>query len=213
VPTNRGDQPSNNRLSPDQFKELVAQVSAEVTKNIAPLLTPNPATTQTNDLTEKPIDDSSSGNSSAGQVDSQISKVVREVHSKRTGEQPMHIFQSVSLSLDSRIPAKLRNKIFNNEFVDFGLLLMNPESESRCQFNLVNQTGEHPSLCLEPSTRPKKIHNIDTWMTAFRIFEAVYTQKHPNDAPSLMKYGDTIQDLAVHNHNWKYYDDNFRFLR
>ena len=28
-----------------------------------------------------------------------------------------------------------------------------------------------------------------------------------------MKYGAIIQDLAVRGHNWKFYDDNFRFLR
>ena len=28
-----------------------------------------------------------------------------------------------------------------------------------------------------------------------------------------MKYGATIQDLAARGHNWRYYDENFRFLR
>ena len=28
-----------------------------------------------------------------------------------------------------------------------------------------------------------------------------------------MKYGFTIQDLAVRGHNWRFYDENFRFLR
>ena len=28
-----------------------------------------------------------------------------------------------------------------------------------------------------------------------------------------MKYGEIIQDLAGRGHNWKYYDENFRFLR
>ena len=28
-----------------------------------------------------------------------------------------------------------------------------------------------------------------------------------------MKYGATIQDQAARGHNWRYYDENFRFLR
>jgi hypothetical protein len=28
-----------------------------------------------------------------------------------------------------------------------------------------------------------------------------------------MKYGQTIQDLAAHSQNWRFYDENFRFLR
>ena len=28
-----------------------------------------------------------------------------------------------------------------------------------------------------------------------------------------MKYGEVVQDLAARGHNWKFYDENFRFLR
>ena len=49
-------------------------------------------------------------------------------------------------------------------------------------------------------------------MSAFRIFVTVYTRKYPADAPALMKYGDLIQDLASRSHNWKFYDENFRFM-
>ena len=28
-----------------------------------------------------------------------------------------------------------------------------------------------------------------------------------------MKYGELIQDLAGRGHNWRFYDENFRFLR
>ena len=41
----------------------------------------------------------------------------------------------------------------------------------------------------------------------------VYTKKYPNEAPALMKYGQTIQDLAARGQNWRFYDENFRFLR
>lgn len=50
-------------------------------------------------------------------------------------------------------------------------------------------------------------------MSAFRIFVTLYTRKYPADAPALMKYGDVIQDLASRSHNWKFYDENFRFMR
>lgn len=28
-----------------------------------------------------------------------------------------------------------------------------------------------------------------------------------------MKYGEVVQDLAARGHNWRFYDENFRFLR
>ena len=41
----------------------------------------------------------------------------------------------------------------------------------------------------------------------------VYCQKFPHEAPALMKYGEVVRYLAACGHNWKMYDENFRFLR
>ncbi|CAH3191527.1 unnamed protein product, partial [Porites evermanni] len=73
--------------------------------------------------------------------------------------------------------------------------------------------GSSPSLALEPITKPKKIVSIDSWVQAFHVFVGVFTSRFPSDAPGLMKYGSTIQDLAARGHNWRFYDENFRFLR
>ena len=48
---------------------------------------------------------------------------------------------------------------------------------------------------------------------SLRDFVSVYTLKFSTEAPALMKYGDIVQDLVVRNHNWKFYDENFRSLR
>lgn len=37
--------------------------------------------------------------------------------------------------------------------------------------------------------------------------------RFPKDAPALMKYSETVRDLAAKNAHWRYYDENFRFLR
>ena len=50
-------------------------------------------------------------------------------------------------------------------------------------------------------------------MHAFHIFVDIYVQKYPNEAAALMKYANVIQGLAAKGHNWKYYDEHFRFLR
>ena len=55
--------------------------------------------------------------------------------------------------------------------------------------------------------------SIDTWLQAFHVFVGVYVSRYPDEAPGLMKYGPTIQDLAVRGHNWRFYDKNFWFLR
>ena len=68
-------------------------------------------------------------------------------------------------------------------------------------------------MCLEPVSKPKKILSLDNLVTAFHVFVGVYTQNDAHEAPALMKYGEVIQNLAAQGSNWKFYDENFRFLR
>ena len=42
---------------------------------------------------------------------------------------------------------------------------------------------------------------------------SIFTAQYPHKAPGLMKYRATIQDLAARGHNWRFYDENFGFLR
>ena len=124
---------------------------------------------------------------------------------------PEQLFHSASLPIDSRASAKLKGKIWNEEFVEFGSLLSNPGHDKYQISFQHSKAGQPASFCLEPASRPKKIHNIEVWLQAFHIFVGVYTQKYPNEAPALMKYGQTIQDLAARGQNWRFYDENFRF--
>ena len=50
-------------------------------------------------------------------------------------------------------------------------------------------------------------------VTAYQIFMGVYTQRYPVESPFLMKYSEIIRDLAARGYNWRYYDENFRYLR
>ena len=61
--------------------------------------------------------------------------------------------------------------------------------------------------------KTKMIFTLENWLSAFHVFVGVYTWKYPHEAPALMKYGEVIQSLAAKGGNWRYYDDNFRFLR
>jgi hypothetical protein len=73
--------------------------------------------------------------------------------------------------------------------------------------------GQSPALSLESSAKPKRINNIETWDKAFRMFVGVYTQKYAHEPPNLMKYGEIVHDLAAGDNYWRFYDENFRFLR
>ena len=69
-------------------------------------------------------------------------------------------------------------KIWNMEFVDFGVLLTNLVFEN--QYRLTFRGGDSstvPSLSLEPMSRLKKIITVELWLRSFHIFVAVYTKK------------------------------------
>lgn len=127
---------------------------------------------------------------------------------------PQDPFTSINLPVDARVAMKLKTKIWQQEYIDFGSLLVNPTLDGNFQLTIQKSTeGLSPTLALEPLNKPKKISSIDTWLQAFHVFVGVYASRYPDEAPGFMKYGSTIQDLAVRGHNWRFYDENFSFLR
>jgi hypothetical protein len=66
---------------------------------------------------------------SLGHAASVVQVSIDAAHFALSGERPTlpsQIFQSISLPIDSRVSAKVRAKIWNREYVDFGTLLGNP---------------------------------------------------------------------------------------
>ena len=47
------------------------------------------------------------------------------------------------------------------------------------------------------------IQTIEQWTNTFQIFVAIYTQRVPQDAPALMKYGTVVRELATQSANWE----------
>ena len=153
-------------------------------------------------------------------VGNPVQQVVTSLQSNLSGEQglfpslPQDPFTSINLPVDARVAMKLKTKIWQQEYIDFGSLLVNPTLDGKFQLTIHNSNeGLSPSLALEPLNKPKKISSIEMWLQAFHVFVGIYASRYPNEAPGLMKYGSTIQDLAARGHNWRFYDENFRFLR
>ncbi|OWF39199.1 hypothetical protein KP79_PYT25200 [Mizuhopecten yessoensis] len=119
------------------------------------------------------------------------------------------IMSSVSRPLDMHVDTRTKQKIWADQYVDFGSLLSTNGSE---QFNI---TVTDNTLALIPKTKPVAIKSMDHWISAFQVFVTVVVQAKPELAGPLMKYANIIQhisrkagDLAA-NH----YDVNFRKCR
>lgn len=132
------------------------------------------------------------GNSSA---DEQVGQVVQSVYPSLAGEssspaafQPKEILTSVNLPDNAHLPLKIKTKIWNNGFIDFGLLLVNQLDEGKYQLTVNPDDGSSPSLSIEPIIKPKKNGTIDCWVQAFHAFVGVFMSRFPSDGPGLMKY-------------------------
>ena len=132
-------------------------------------------------------------------------------------DRPRDVFTLTSFSIDCRVPAKLKAKIWAHEYFGFGLLLANSPTEPQYHLSVTTSASSGsaglPTLCLEPTNKAKPLTSIDAWTSAFQIFVGIYTTKFPQEAPALIKYGEVVRDLAARGANWRYYDTNFRYLK
>ena len=209
-------------LPEDLITTLVSLVTTAVTQQLSALLpSPSaaPTTNSPSSSTMYPVVQSVSSDHAATLVQDALG----DVHSTLSGQPrpfnlteqlPTQPFHSASLPLDARVPEKIKEKIWKEEFVDFGVLLSNPHPTARYELNVRPSPAGHPaSLVLEPTAKSKQIRNISDWLRAFHIFVSIYTQRYSHETPALMKYCQIVQDLAARDYNWSYYDENFRFLR
>ena len=128
-------------------------------------------------------------------------------------DKPGALFNSASVPIGAKVSAKIKQKILAHEYIDFGILLNNTPEVQSYQLALSNTLGNSIStLSLEPKNKPRCINSIEQWTSAFQVFVGVYTSKFQTSAPALMKYGDTVRDLASRGGGWGYYDENFRYL-
>lgn len=110
------------------------------------------------------------------------------------------------LPLDYAVPDQTKNAIWNNEYVEFGFLIHPTE---RAFMSLSVKGSE---LCLVQGNK-KLPKSIEEWQTAFAIFSVVYTQKYPEQVAALLKYGETVKQLAAEGGDFNLYDTSFRKLR
>ena len=179
-------------LSEDLITTLVSSVTTAVAQQLSALLpSPSaaPSTNSQSSSTTYPVVQSVSSDHAATLVQDALG----DVHSTLSGQPrkfslteqlPTQPFYSASLPLDARVPDKIKENIWKEKFVDFGVLLTNPDQTARYELNV------------QPS----------------HIFVSIYTQRCSHQTPTLMKHCQIVQDLAARDHHSSHYDENFRFL-
>ena len=167
-----------------------------------------------------------SSSSVGAAVTAEVADILQDVHASGTNRggaptilndsRPQSTFTSISVPLSSRVSAKLKAKIFANEYVNFGALLSSsPNNEGKYSLSMAPSEGSsrRPQITLEPLQNAKRIQSIQQWVSAFNIFVSVYSEKFTAETPRLMKYCEVVRDLAQKSGDWIWYDEQFRYLR
>ena len=167
--------------------------------------------------TSEILDSSDQDSTAAAAVQGSIATVLASLSgSTSLMSKPKDIFVSTDIPIDMSVSDRLKRKIWAHEYVDFGLLLNNRKDPDSFHLSLSSDmasSNDQPRIILEPNQKSKHINSVEMWVTAYQIFVGVYTQRYPIEAPLLMKYSDIIRDLAARGYNWRFYDENFRYLR
>ena len=116
-------------IPPDLVEQLVKRVADEVSRRMASGNGGLPS--NTNALKEVPVIDMTAAGSAANGISPLVQGSINAVQKNLAGETvpkavPDQLFISSSLPVDARVTDKIRAKICNQEYIDFGTLLANP---------------------------------------------------------------------------------------
>ena len=126
-------------------------------------------------------------------------------------------FHSIAISLGSRVPDKIKHKIWADQYIDLGFLVSSSMPEPTMYSVSVCTDSLHDNglgkLSLGPVHKLKRVASFGQWASVFNTFVAVYTVSLPASAPALMKYCEIVRDLANKQGHLRWYDEQFRLLR
>lgn len=227
-------------VSNDTIQSIVKAVSEAITKQLStPLETPNQSATASSSgtIAQQPSSSTVAHQPNSGTVAQQpssstvaqqpisstvvqqsIADAVNQLTGSKTpgGNQDTipskNNFISVALPLGSAVQDKIKSKIWADDYIDLGSLLTAQQGDDTYSIKLQN-SGGHPTLSVVSNQKKLSITTIDSWTNAFLTYIAIYTQNHPNQHASILKYMSIIRDLASNAANWKYYDETFRSIR
>ncbi|KAL9977942.1 hypothetical protein ACROYT_G015408 [Oculina patagonica] len=126
------------------LEQVVARVTTEVTKQLQPLLSAHvpPESTQlpgANEAVPTGQPNVPAGQTELPIVGNPVQRIVDTMQTNLSGEQalfpsmrqPKVSFNSINLPVDARVPQKLKTKIWQQEYIDFASLLVNPTLDGK----------------------------------------------------------------------------------
>ena len=97
--------------------------------------------------------------------------------------------------ISSNIPLKLKEKIWNGEFVELNLMLKSNQTLLNELSTVGNLAVKEGSLSVVHSNS-SPIRNIHVWTSAFMVYASVMLEKWPRKGLEFLKYMQTVGTAA-----------------
>ena len=135
-----------------------------------------------------------------------LAHLINPSHQDRQGETLISNYLILGATLDPKIKAK----IWAGEYVDLSSL--QGTADPAVSVSVHDDGNPSISLKTSKSTPPASYFQ---WLRLFGIYAAVYLQKFPNQAPSMVTYMVRILEINTKHagYLWRSYDENFRRVR
>ncbi|XP_033730644.1 uncharacterized protein LOC117320063 [Pecten maximus] len=116
----------------------------------------------------------------------------------------------LSCPIASQIDGKLKNKIWQNKYIDLAKLL--PQTKPFTSDSISFQSTGRSQFKVTKSKQKMVLNNIEQWTTAFLRFVAIYSERFPKEIPQVIKHGELVRDLASRRTGmaWLEYDQQVR---
>ena len=129
--------------------------------------------------------------------------------SSNTGEVGSYIEADRSVTL--KVPDSIKQAIWANQYVDLTKLVDNKIDQSqRISYEFTGFAGQAPELTPKNN---KVFWNLGQWCDAFMVYLTIYCKKYPSQLDALTSYMASVKRLASRGGDYKYYDQEFRYLR
>ena len=148
---------------------------------------------------------------SAGNLEQMLSSAITQIINPQVQDKEGKKLASSYLILGSTLDPKVKSKIWAREYIELSSL--HQEQMDPAVFVSVQDNGK-PSISLKPS-KSSPPANFYQWLTWFSTYAAVYLEKFPEQASSMMTYMIRILELSRKHQGflWRTYDENFRRMR
>ena len=136
------------------------------------------------------------------------------LNSQFLGPQPPDMMTSIFDPISSNIPLKLKEKIWNGEFVELNLMLKSNQT-------LLNELSTVGNLAIKEGMlsvvhkKSSPIRNIHVWTSTFMVYASVMLEKWPNKGLEFLKYMQTVRTAASRRcpGGWVLYDEQYRLRK